>query len=377
MTFRIAAVIFEGGAPRHDVVRELTAVRQAVVLDNIAKLKRISLIDEVILRTNYPQLAAQAAALGATVLRDTAPFHFGRALQSVVSEAGCDGLIYLGGAAAPLLSLAEFTELAEALRTRAPVIFTNNPQSADIVAFAPAAALLDVTPPENDNALATVLKQTLGLNRELMPHSTGVHFDLDTPTDALVLALSPHTGERTTAALKELPWDNTRLARALTRMRETHCECALIGRVNPAAMAHLNTHTFLRLRVFSEERGMKALDREAKGEVVSLLGHFLAAVGPQRFFSFVSNACDVCFIDTRVLFAHFKLQLTEEMRFLSDLGRFDEITHPWLQEFTQAAVTAEIPVVLGGHSLVTGCMWVLGDIIKTKFQNPQGVARRE
>ncbi|MBT9134544.1 MAG: hypothetical protein DDT37_01418 [Firmicutes bacterium] len=360
MTSRIAAVIFEGGAPRHTVVRELSRVRHAVVLDTIQKLQGVPLVDEIILCTNYPALAHDAALLGATVARDSAPFHFGRALQQIVRLTKCEGVIYLGGAAAPLLARAEFSELAAGLCTRAPVVITNNPQSADIVAFAPAAALLAVTPPENDNTLATLLKQG-GLAREFMPHSVGVHFDLDTPPDALVLSLSPHLGERTKAALSELVWDSARLEQAIARMRATHCECALIGRVNPAVMAHINRHTFMRLRVFSEERGMKALDREAQGSVVSLLGHYLAAVGPRRFFADLSRTCDVCFMDTRVLFAHFKLKLSEEMRFLSDLGRYEEISHPWLREFTQAAVEAEMPVILGGHSLVSGCMWVIAE----------------
>jgi len=360
VTSRIAAVIYEGGQPRHALVRELTRVRYALVLDTVQKLQGVPQIDEIILCTNYPELASAATTLGARTSEDITPFHFGRSLQRVVQSTGCDGIIYLGGAAAPLLTPLEFSELAQGLRTRYPVVITNNPQSADIVAFAPAAVLLALPAPESDNTLATLLSEG-GLRREFMPHSVGVHFDLDTPNDAMVLALSPHAGERTAAAVRGLPWDSTRLNEAIARMRATHCECALVGRVNPATLAHLNRHTFLRLRVFSEERGMKALDREAQGRVVSLLGHYLAAVGPRRFFADLAKACDVCFMDTRVLFAHFKLKLSEEMRFLSDLGYYGEITNPWLAEFTQAAVEADIPIILGGHSLVSGCMWVIAE----------------
>ncbi len=360
MTLRLAAVIFEGGAPRHAVVREMTRLRHAVVQDTIERLQAVPVVDEIILCTNYPELSQAALALGVTVVTGTSPFHFGETLQAIVRQAKCDGVIYLGGAAAPLLSIEELEQLAKGVRERAPVVITNNPQSADIVAFAPAASVLAIAPPANDNVLAALLRQG-GLTREFMPHSAGVHFDLDTPSDALVLALSPHVGRRTRAALDALPWDDARLRQALARMRAIHCECALIGRVNPAVMAQLNRHTFMRLRVFSEERGMKALDREAQGTVVSLLGHYLAAVGPRRFFRDLSRTCDVCFMDTRVLFGHFKLKLSEEIRFLSDLGRYQEIAHPWLREFTQAAVEADIPVLLGGHSLVSGCMWVIAE----------------
>lgn len=109
---------------------------------------------------------------------------------------------------------------------------------------------------------------------------------------------------------------------------------------------------------------MKALAREEHGKVISLLGCFLEQVGSEQFFTYLAKVCDVCFIDTRVLFAHFKLQLTEEERFLSDLGQYEDIANPWVKEFTKASVDCEIPVVLGGHSLVTGGMWAIVDILK-------------
>lgn len=365
MRERIVAIIFEGGNPEHWVTRDLATLRTAVVMDNIAKLHLLPELDEVILMTNYPDLAAQARALGVTLAEEgEAPFHFGRNLQRVVANAQADGVICMGGAAAPFMSVEEFRQLAQNLRSSKSVVYTNNPQSADIVAFTPAASVLQITPPENDNSLATILRDEAGLTRVLIPHSLGAHFDLDTPTDALIMALSPHTGPRSRACLAGLGWDTRRLQGAIARMSEPHCELGLIGRVNPAVMAHINTHTFNRLRVFSEERGMKALAREERGKVVSLLGLMIEEVGVERFFSHLSRICDVCYIDTRVLFAHFKLQLTEEERFLSDLGLVDEISHPWLREFTQAATSCSIPIVLGGHSLVTGGMWAIIDMLK-------------
>ena len=71
----------------------------------------------------------------------------------------------------------------------------------------------------------------------------------------------------------------------------------------------------------------------------------------------------MAFIDTRVLFAHFKLKLSAEERFLSDMGRWQEIKNPWLKEFTRAAAESTIPIVLGGHSLVSGGIWVLAEEI--------------
>ena len=66
-------------------------------------------------------------------------------------------------------------------------------------------------------------------------------------------------------------------------------------------------------------------------------------------------------MDTRVLFEHFGWKLKAADRFASDLGEVDLISHPLLKEFTAAALEAPIPVLLGGHSLVTGGLWALID----------------
>ena len=363
MPKKIVAVIMEGGSPAHPVTRALATVRAAVVLDTIGRLHAVAGVESVVLATNYPALAAQASSLGALIHRPSGVFHFGRVLQEIVRDTGAEAILCLGGAAAPYLTAEEFRAIAEKLQAEPRVVLTNNPQSADLTAFAPADVIFSVEPPAEDNALATLLRDQAGLRCELLPHSLGVHFDLDTPTDALLMSLLPYNGANVTGALASLGWDTGRLRRALARLSETHCEMGLMGRVSPQTMALLNSRSFVRLRVFSEERGMKALGRVERGQVVSLMGYFLETVGPEAFFSFVSKTCDVCFIDTRVLFAHSKLKLSEAERFLSDLGRFDEIEHPYLRDFTRAAAECAIPIILGGHSLVSGGMWAVVDLL--------------
>ena len=43
----------------------------------------------------------------------------------------------------------------------------------------------------------------------------------------------------------------------------------------------------------------------------------------------------------------------EEERFASDFGDAPRIETPWLRELTEAAATASVPVLLGGHALVS------------------------
>ncbi|MBT9137174.1 MAG: hypothetical protein DDT34_02261 [Firmicutes bacterium] len=366
MPKKIIAIIFEGGHPDHWVTEALAAVRAAVALDTIAKIRQVPLIDSIVLATNYADLAGRARAVGVTVHEQSGSFHFGRELQEIIRRTEADGVLCLGGAAAPYLTITEFQAIAASLESEDNIVLTNNPQSADLIAFTPATAVLRVEPPTADNALATVLRDQAGLKRELLPHSLGVHFDLDTPTDVLLMALSEHNGPMVQGALAKLQWPTARLRAALQRLSQRHCEMGLIGRISPQVMVQINSRTFARLRVFSEERGMKALGRSESGQVVSLLGHFIEAVGVENFFSYLSKTCDVCFFDTRVLFAHRQLRLSESERFLSDLGLYQEITHPWLKDFTRAAVDCAIPVILGGHSLVSGGLWAVLDLLGTQ-----------
>jgi hypothetical protein len=133
------------------------------------------------------------------------------------------------------------------------------------------------------------------------------------------------------------------------------------GRVGSHAWQYLERQTACRVRLFAEERGMQADGRAQEGSVRSLLGFYLEEVGPQRLFAALAQLGDAAFIDSRVLLAHLGLQPSRADRFLSDLGRWREIAHPFLREFTRAAVEAPIPVLLGGHALVSGGLMALNE----------------
>jgi hypothetical protein len=85
------------------------------------------------------------------------------------------------------------------------------------------------------------------------------------------------------------------------------------------------------------------------------------SVGIERFFSTLSELCDAAIIDTRVLLGHERIHATREDRFLSDFGRYREITDGFLRDFTRAAAEATIPVLLGGHSLMSGGLMLLNE----------------
>lgn len=359
---RRAAIVFEGGAPAQNELQEvIIGLRHAITLDTLEKYRAAGL-DDVILATNFPALARAGERLGVRIFdtRTVAPFHFGRTLQRVVRESGADAVIYLSGAALPLISPAEITWVVQAMEQHAPCVVVNNLQSVDLVAWNPANHLDRIEPPENDNFLGWLLRET-GMERILIPNSAGIHFDLDTPTDFLTLGLSGLGGPRTRAALRAITWPADRLKAAADVLAQELPEVGLIGRVGTPIVDHFNKNLRVRVRVFSEERGMKATGREEEGKVTSLIGDMVEEMGPERFFAHAGRVFDALFFDTRVLFANRGRRVSEWDRFHSDLGVPEQIQDPFVRDFTRAALNCRIPVVLGGHSTVSGGLWLLVD----------------
>lgn len=362
----VSVVIFEGGYPTGAVEKMITDVRHAVLLDNIVKMQQVPEIGQIYLFTNYPELAREAADMGVVIRENnltSAQFHFGNTLKAIINEEKLEYVLYMGGASIPLVTVEELAAICRELLLSAPIVYSNNAQSADIIAFAPGRLINDIEPSPVDNILAIDLKDGCGIEHILFPNTIGFLFDLDTPSDLLILAGSPLAGPRTRHCLSGLPLDLSSLERAKAVLGGDYEEAILLGRVGAPLIAHINKNLKLRLRIFSEERGMKALGREESGLAISLMGYFLEAVGPRRFFEYCAEVAQCAFMDTRVLMVHYNMKLDAEERFLSDLGQWQKLRHPLLREFTRAAVECSIPVICGGHSLVLGGLWALVDEI--------------
>ncbi len=104
---------------------------------------------------------------------------------------------------------------------------------------------------------------------------------------------------------------------------------------------------------------MRAAGRQGAGQVRSLLSDHLHAVGLARFMTDLCSMTDAILWDTRVLWAADGLWPSEVDRYAADLGSTEYITDPFIRDFTQAVITAPIPIVTGGHALVSGGLWTL------------------
>jgi hypothetical protein len=342
--------------------RMVDGVRRAIAHDLVDQAIAVDAFARIIVSTNDLALARSLSELDVIVEIDPSgeTFHFGTRLQQLVLKYSVDRLVYLGGGCAPLLAASTLSEMAERVRHSDCLFLANNFYSVDFCAFVPAKALLSVSPPDRDNALGWLLRQDAGLPAEELLRITATSFDVDTPTDLMVLSMHPDVPTHTRAYLDHLPLDFEHITAASAVFLDRQAEALVSGRVNSRIMAYLERETVCRTRIFSEERGMRADGRLARGEVRSVLGMHMESVGIERFFQdVIPQLGQAAFLDDRVLWAHHGVWPASNDRFSSDLLRPERIENPFVRSFTEAALLCPVPVVLGGHSLVSGGLCVL------------------
>jgi hypothetical protein len=360
---KLHIVLFLGGIGGSPVADMVADCHRAIALDTIERARLAGIFGEVILVTNGGGFDPSVV-----VEKSGNPFHFGRRLKEIIEKYGIETPFYIGGGSIPLLSSDGLRALGEQLSSSKDTVITNNPFSADLVAFTPGKAIGTIELPSTDNPLAQLLVRQANLYEVALPHTACYQFDVDTPTDLFILTLHPGIGHNTRAYLEGLDLDTSRLERAMRLFADGDAQVLVAGRVGSYVWSQLERETSCRVRMLSEERSLRADERDRRGEVCTILGFYLEQVGAKRFFETLAQLGDAAFIDTRVLFTHFGLSLTLSDRFYSDLGQYEKIDNPFAREFTEQALEAPIPVILGGHSLVSGGLLALIEVARMEQQ---------
>ncbi len=351
-------VAFLGGLSGSHLEEMVAAARRAAALDSLERALSTGAFASAILVADSQEGLADLPS-GVVLDVDAGAFHFGRRLARVIDKYGVERAVYFSGGGLPLLSAQEFVGIAQELSRGDGLVITNNLYSADLVAFSPGEALKKVRLPESDNPLARLLAEQAGLSARALPRSVSSQFDIDSPSDLAILTLVGGAGLRLQRLLDCWQLDVDPYRRVLACFTESTAQVLVAGRVGSQVWQYLERETACRVRFFAEERGMQADGRLQRGQVRSLLGFYLGEVGVERFFAALAELADAAFLDTRVLLAHRGIEASRADRFLSDVGRHETIEEPFLRQFTEAARRAPIPVLLGGHSLVSGGLMAL------------------
>lgn len=353
----------EGIAGWMQQARRAAATDLLIQLAQQSGLAHIILVSPDSLPISLPKLHYLPSASG--------PIHVGECLVQIAHRWQTERILYFGGGSAPLLPDDTIQQVITHLASAEHLVFTNNQFASDWAGITPVSALEPWLPRlVRDNGLGWVLGYEAGLPVEALSPAAATRLDIDTPTDLLTLCLHPETRPHLRSCLQQLPLDTRHLVKGLQILATSDSRVFISGRIAPDVWQRLNQTTRVWLRVLSEERGMVSSGRQSAGQVRSLLGEHIQAVGLPHFFSWLAQTSDAAFLDTRVLLAHFGLEPSAEDRFASDLSQPDVIQNPWLRQLTELAAQSPVPIILGGHSLLAGNMLAFCEMFETGMINP-------
>jgi hypothetical protein len=302
-------------------------------------------------------------AAGAIALEPTrAAFHFGAELVGFAERGNHASLAYFGGASAPLLQKDLLTHAVEALnRVSGPAAVVNNFHSTDWGLMNSAHLLSGLAERlASDNPLGWVLEHDAGFFVHALEPSAATRVDLDTPADLMLLSNHPALGKELSSFLAQAPGAHRkRLEEMRSVLSSPGRTMIVIGRSSSDAWRQLERRTQIWVRLFVEERGMAASGRLERGEVRSLVAQLLEDTGAEAFVEGLSSLSDAVLWDTRVWMAHRGEFPSAADRFAADLGWVDQIEDSALRRLTHAVNDATIPIVTGGHGVVSGGVYAL------------------
>jgi hypothetical protein len=289
------------------------------------------------------------------------------AARRALATGNVDAVGYAGAGALALLE----DEGLEGLLSPVPgEIVANNRFSADafVVAGDLGRALTTLEDVESDNGAPRALNEA-GWEWRDLGSTPWARFDVDTTLDLALLRLAtrldgtrPIDGSvRGFLEMARLPGDRPLKVPHLDPfgavIRDRSAELVVAGRVPTTTWQMLESETACRVRGLVEERGMRS---SAKGQMPrSILAALMDRSSPTELVTELARLGDGVVLDTRVLMAAVagSAEATtwppEEERFASDFGDASRVATPWLRELTEAAATASVPMLFGGHALVS------------------------
>lgn len=306
-------------------------------------------VREIIVATAIPEAWARTPC--ASVRDPPGEWHFGVRFTELLKEHKSRQVLYLASGAGLLFPKSMWERLMQAHLPQ-PFAVLNNFYSTDLALIVPPLPIPDLP---RDNPLGMRLWQA-GYRCYELPRCAATQLDIDTPGELQILALHPELPAEVCQALEGIP--TGRAQALLSAIVDPEAEVVLVGRVSGHLLRLLDQEAACRFRVVSEERGMEASGRAERGAVLSLLGLLAEKTGPAGLVRALERLGDVVVWDIRVLMGHLGIWPPPEERYACDLLRFQEVSEPRLREVVQACAESSTPFLLGGHSLVSGGMYL-------------------
>jgi hypothetical protein len=339
----------------------ISLAKQANVLDHVERACQIDAIEPIIVLTNAPGM--EGILKGYPVILETDPclgtVPFGEKLRWIIEKYDVETLLYMGGGSGVFMEIEDMARIVDNAQRVPETLWVNNFYSTDFAAFGRAQDRKAIVRCQHDNQLGWVLGREEATRTCVLPPGLATRFDIDTPTDLGVLKAHSATGRHLSNVLSSLPMDLSPLFRVMDVLVDRDGEAVVMGRVSPEAALWFDRATACHLRVVIEERGMET--RKGGKGIWSLPGILADNLGISRFFQMLSTHVDAVIMDSRVFFHHLGLAPSRQDRFFSDLLKPDQIVDRTIRRFTEEALQSSIPIVLGGHTLVSGGLYALAE----------------
>lgn len=279
-----------------------------------------------------------------------------RLVGSIVAAAGGEvpGPVCYAGSGMPAMTIEDWSEVLKTIESGAAT--ANRLFSCDWVGVPDGRMFRSVDRERVDNRFAQLVRDRNDVDVRSFARSARSLLDVDTPADLVVLKTAARAGslEMGPATMRELASQREldEQVRVAIKVFETFTqrgkELFVCGRVSGSDWAVVDRDTSCRVRVLSEERGLRTKGRPAR----SLLAELYERVGIQQFVSFVGGLGDAMIWDIRPFLSHLGWDGSQRERFNADMGMWMNLEHEGLRELILNLYDSQ--VLIGGHSLVSG-----------------------
>ena len=279
-----------------------------------------------------------------------------------------DGYVYFGAGSGPLLTSTDIQILSKLLGNADPnSCVTNNRYSADFFGVRPTNILESLNPPPvSDNNVPIRLIDENKTSVIEMTRSASTQFNIDVPSDLATLSLIKSSGPKLKAFIAQ---ENAVLNhavnaqwRASQHFLRKDSEVFIYGRTSSRVWSYLETETACKIRIISEERGLKSAPKEHQAR--SILAYLIQVYGAQEVFcKLLPQFCSAAFIDLIPIIEHMELTCSRNDRFSADLLNHNDIENEILREIIVAITESPIPIAVGGHSLVGSSLELLNQLV--------------
>lgn len=288
----------------------------------------------------------------------------------IVAKASAEvsGPVCYAGSGMPAMTVEDWSSVREMIGSGRAT--ANRMFSCDWIGVPDGRLLSRVAGESVDNRFALLVRDNTNAPVESYERSARTLLDVDTPADLTVLRVAASVGSleigpATRAALsawRDLDEPVQLAFNVLDVMTRHDAELMMSGRVSGSDWAVLDRDTSCRVRVLSEERGLRSSGRRAR----SLLGELYEWAGQDGFLLALDGLGDGTIWDTRPFLSHLGWDVSRCDRFWADLGRWDEISDERLRGLV--SMLEDSAVMMGGHSLVSGGMLAGIDAAWTRLE---------